>query len=390
MSSQERTLLSTESESRRCRSQVARHRPVIVVGLLATVFCASSVAAEPVTEVQAQNAVPAVLAAFDRFPVVALGMSHWQQAEADFALALVRDPNFASTVNDIVIEAGNSRYQAVLDRYIAGQPVALESLQRVWRDTTQPGRGDAPPNRQLLDAVREVNRTLPKARRLRVLAGDSPIRWDEMRTPHDVAPFLARRDADFASVVEREVLAKHRKALLVIGAGHVLRRPISWRSASAPPAPTVTMLLEDKFPGSTFVIMPHDGFGDRRAEFEARFAAWPKPALASLPGTWLGSVSAGTVFAGNVRRVGSDPSQVEDPYPGLALQDLADAFLYLGPLSTIARVEYPAPEPGTAYARELELRHRLMGEMPMRVAAPATTSPGGTRDSAGHAAPHSE
>ena len=35
--------------------------------------------------------------------------------------ALVADPRFGSTVNDIVVEFGNARYQAAMDAYIAGE-----------------------------------------------------------------------------------------------------------------------------------------------------------------------------------------------------------------------------------------------------------------------------
>ena len=38
----------------------------------------------------------------------------------DVILALVREPSFPKTVNDIAVECGNSLYQPVLDRYIAG------------------------------------------------------------------------------------------------------------------------------------------------------------------------------------------------------------------------------------------------------------------------------
>jgi hypothetical protein len=331
--------------------------------LLATIAVrATPAGAQTPGDPQPPDAIQATLAAFDHFSVVALGMSHWQQAEADFSLALVHYPSFASAVNDIVIECGNPRYQDVLDHYTAGDSVPLNALQPAWRNTTQPGRCDPRQHKELLDAVREVNRHLPPSRRLRVLAGDSPIDWDRIHRPEDLRVFLSRRDIDFASVVEHEVLAKHRKALLVIGAAHVLRRPVSWRNTPTPPAPTVTMLLQRDFPGSTYVIAPHDGFGDRLAEFEARFAAWPRPALMPLKGTWLGSVPAGVLFSGNIRRVGADPRLVEDPYPDLRLEDLADAFLFLGPLSSLTRVEFPDPTPGPPYERELARRHRLMGE----------------------------
>jgi hypothetical protein len=123
-----------------------------------------------------ENAVRGLLDAFDKFPVVAIGMSHWQQDEADFSLALIRDPKFPATVNDIVVECGNTLYQAVLDRYVAGEEVPIEQLQLVWRNTTQPGSCDPRQHKELLDAVREVNHNQPAGRRIRVLGGDPPNR----------------------------------------------------------------------------------------------------------------------------------------------------------------------------------------------------------------------
>src|SRR5512140_2177846 len=117
-------------------------------------------------------AVSAVLAAFQEHPIVALGMNHLQQDEADFSLSVIRDPRFATVVNDIVVECGNPLYQAVLDRYIAGELVPIEQLQLVWRNTTQPGRCDPRQHRELIDAVREVNRGLPPSHRIRIVAGD--------------------------------------------------------------------------------------------------------------------------------------------------------------------------------------------------------------------------
>lgn len=329
-------------------------------------------------EPQPEEAASAVLDAFDRYPVVALGMSHRQQDEADFSLALIRDSRFASKVQNVVVEAGNSLYQDVLDRYISGGDVPLERLQLVWRNTTNTLFVDAvnPANgkvliKELFDTIREVNRRLSATHRIRVLAGDPPIDWDRARTAADVAPFMNQRDTNFASVVENEVLAKHQKALLVIGAGHVFKRPVTWASQPQPPAPTVTMLIESKYPHSTYVITPHDGFADRTAELEPRLSKWPVPSLASLHDNWLGLLDAGLPFRGKIRRVGSDPSKVEDPFPGVKLQEIADAYLYLGPAASIREVKF-TQETGTPYARELERRRRLQGGGPVPPAhAPA-------------------
>ena len=333
--------------------------PAYACRLVVGVLIAGLIAA-PAQQPEPEDAIRSILAAFDRFPVVALGMSHRQQDEADFSIALIQDPKFAASINDIVVECGNPLYQMVMDRYISGAEIPMEQLQLFWRNTTQPGSCDPRQHKELLDAVREVNRRQPAGRRMRVLAGDPPIDWDKAQRPEDVAPFMRQRDTHFASVVVDQVLAKRRKALLVIGAAHVLRRPISWASSPQASAPTVTMLIESKYPHSTYVVVPHDDFGDRNSELEPRLATWPTPSLATLRDSWLGKLDAGVIFRGKIRRVGSDPAKVEDPFPGLKLRDIADGYLYLGPIAAIRQVEFPR-ETGTAYARELDRRRSLLG-----------------------------
>src|SRR5215470_7351913 len=276
--------------------------------LLAFVAAAGLVRAK----IRAENGAPkpardAIFAMFEKYPIVALGMSHRQQDEADFSLELIRDPRFAAKVNDIVVECGNALYQPTLDRYIEGENVPLEELRLVWRNTTQLAACEPRQHKELLDAVREVNRKLMAGHKIRVLAGDPPVEWNKVQKAEDFFPFVTRRDTHFASVVEEQVLAKHHKALLVIGAGHVLKRPISWAALTRPSDPTITMLLEMKHPLSVYVIVPHDDFGNRNAELEPKLKDWQKPALVELNDSWLGELNAGAIFQGKIRRVGSDP-----------------------------------------------------------------------------------
>ena len=89
---------------------------------------------EPVPE----PAIPAILAAFDRYEVVAMPEGEGWQDQGDFILTLIRTPAFPDKVNDIEVECGNSLYQPVLDRYIAGEDVPFTEVRKVWRNTTQP------------------------------------------------------------------------------------------------------------------------------------------------------------------------------------------------------------------------------------------------------------
>lgn len=95
-----------------------------------------------------------------------------------FRMALIHNPQFAGLVNDIVVEAGNSLYQDVMDKFVAGEDVPYDSLRRVWQDTTQPGDvSDKPIYEEFYRAVRALNSGLPRERRLRVLLGDRWLAW---------------------------------------------------------------------------------------------------------------------------------------------------------------------------------------------------------------------
>src|SRR5689334_17245364 len=81
-----------------------------------------------------EPAIPAIIALFQTYDVVGMTAAHGMKDLDDFILTLVRTARFADVVNDVVVECGNSRYQSVLDRYIAGENVPLAQVQKVWRE----------------------------------------------------------------------------------------------------------------------------------------------------------------------------------------------------------------------------------------------------------------
>jgi hypothetical protein len=60
------------------------------------------------TEPKPADATTAILAAFDKYEVVGISAAHGNKDLDDFILHLVRNPTFATKVNDIVVECGNS------------------------------------------------------------------------------------------------------------------------------------------------------------------------------------------------------------------------------------------------------------------------------------------
>src|SRR5579884_486535 len=184
--------------------------------LMATpAFAQGSGAGDP----RPRDAIPAILAAFEQYSVVAMMAGHGIKDADDLVLSLVRQRGFPDVVNDVVVECTNSMYQSVLDRYIAGEDVPFESARQAWYNT-QPGCSDF--HEALFPLIRRINQRLPVARRLRVLAGEPSIDWNAVTTEAQVRDILGSgaRERSMASVVEREVLGKHRKALLLYGTTH--------------------------------------------------------------------------------------------------------------------------------------------------------------------------
>jgi hypothetical protein len=296
-----------------------------------------------------------ILAGFDRAPVVAVGELHRVQELADTVIALLHHPRFADHLNDIVVEFGNARHQTVMDRFIGGEPVEASDLRQVWRDHTSARTIDAPIYERFFRTVRAVNRTLAAGRRIRVILADPPVNWVSTRSMDDLRPYLDR-DRHMAQVVEREVLARGRRALLLAGTAHVVRViPPRW-TPSGPDPLTAVNHIEARWPGSIYAIIVHVGFKDRNSAYEPRLCDWPVPALAPLRGTWLGALEAGLVLGSG-----------EAAYRSVTLADAADAYLYLGPRDSLT-ASHPNPaiyRGDPEYVAELARRHLIMFDEPL-------------------------
>src|SRR5687768_15932203 len=77
--------------------------------------------------------IAAILEAFRTHEVVGLspGESHGDERGSAFVVSMLRDPRFAPTTIDVVVENGNARYQDLMDRFVRGEDVPYSSLRRV-------------------------------------------------------------------------------------------------------------------------------------------------------------------------------------------------------------------------------------------------------------------
>ena len=291
--------------------------------LLLALPSSTAIAAPPPKAVKAADGI---FTAFQTHPLVGLGEWHGLAQELDFYAALVRDPRFASEVGNIVLEIGGAAQQAVVDRYVNGENLPYSELRRVWTDVvgwlpTVTFMGSI----NLYATIREVNRGLPPEKRIKVWLGEPPIDWSTIKTKADWDPLVVQRDSYPAQLIEKEILAKGKKALLIYGTGHF---------GQYPDPPNLRALLDKAHPGALFTVTPYGGYNSKAcaAQFERNIKKWPVPGLISPV---RGSVLEKDAMLPACAVFGKPPAGIAAAQIERAQRNniglTSDALLYLGP-----------------------------------------------------------
>jgi hypothetical protein len=231
---------------------------------------------------------------------------------------------FAAQVGNVVLEVGDAAQQSVIDRYVAGEDVPYTELRKVWADTvgwfpTVDMMGSI----NLYAVIREVNRALPPESRIKVWLGEPPIDWSLIKTKEEWEVLAKQRDSHPVELVEREILAKGKKALMIYGVGHF---------GIYPDYENIRALMDKDHPGALFTVSPYVGYGqkDCAARFERHIRKWPVPSLVSpIRGTALEKV----IFLKGCNAF----AQADIPDAAFEMSGRnnlglnSDALLYLGP-----------------------------------------------------------
>lgn len=298
---------------------------VVLVALLGQPLTSVGVAQSRVTP---REPIAGVLAAFKNHQLVGIPDPHRNTAIQAFLLSLIRDSRFPKVVDDVVVEFGNALYQDVADRFVRGDDVPYQTLRKIWLDTTQAQpASDTPQAEELIRTVRAVNMALPRGQQIRLLLGDPPIRWEDVAAKADWLKWLAMRETFPAELVQREVLAKRRRALLIYGVGHLQRKNPQANFESTGPAASLVSILEDTHGAKVFnVTLAFDLLTER-----AEVASWPAPSLVLLRGTDMGA--APVAYDGPRMTVegGRITPAPRDQWRSMRTEDQWSAFLYLGP-----------------------------------------------------------
>jgi hypothetical protein len=156
------------------------------------------------------------------------------------------------------------------------------------RDTVASVGPPSPLYESLYQAVREVNLRRRGQTQIRILCGDPNIDWKQVKEAKDILPYLKSRDQSYARIVETDVIAKHHRALPIMGTFHFLRHfdmmstrkqfdiEKQLRAAGANP----------------YLIVFGTNTGGKAGELDHCFDSWPIPSVVSLADNWMGDLSA--------------------------------------------------------------------------------------------------
>ena len=276
--------------------------------------------------------VRTLISAFDQADIVALGEAHGRfRQESDLRIALVHNPDFAKKVRSIVVEFGSTTEQSTLDRYIRGENVSPDQLAQVWKTTTQAPNGlwDSPIYPEFFAAVRDVNSKLPVDQQIRVFGGD-PGPGDNRS-----------RETAAVSVIKKQVLEKHGKALVIYGAAHFYRTLTKDYLSSMGEDIGIARTLEIEYPGRTFVVIPVGWLDRPRAvavdiapdyqKFDRALKTQVRPVLVPLQRLLFRDFTV-EEFLGRTVTTCRGPGGCVSIFKGstLTLGQMADACIYFG------------------------------------------------------------
>ena len=197
-----------------------RSRQLIISVLILLIFTATSqtqtqVLPSEATKARLQPIGKGILAAWEKYDVVCLGEDHGSKNDSDLRITLVEHPDFIRKAKVIMVEFANNAHQDVLDRLVLeSEDIPREQLRKIWVGSSGTPVWESPIYEAFLRSVRKLNLTVPRDKRVRVLAGDN---------------FQERnRGRVIRELVSREILDKNLKALTIYGAVHCEQRAMGF------------------------------------------------------------------------------------------------------------------------------------------------------------------
>jgi hypothetical protein len=177
----------------------------------------------PCADAAAAATADALAKRFDDHQFIFIGSTHGDLKIEEFLMCLVSRPAFTRRATDIVAEWASFGHQGLIDRYILNlDAIHVDNLAPIWFDTDTPTLWTTLPQvHEFVDTLREVNRTLPAMKRIRLVSGNEGIDWSKVRAAEDLAPYPYKTNLVPHLIVEHLAKSPGNRTLVVYGDCHI-------------------------------------------------------------------------------------------------------------------------------------------------------------------------
>ena len=288
-------------------------------------------------QAQSLPAVQYVVSEFAEHDIVILGEMHEVKENLALVSKLVR-PLYAAGIRTLCMETIRHAHTARANRLVTAPAYDEEGATDLLRHNGSVIWGFAE-YRDVLRSVWQLNSVLPsKAPKFRIVGLDNG--WDRYWVECGSGKRQARsqrllesRDLDMAEVVEREVLTRGGKALVLVGYAH------SFTKFATPGRSPMGYLLAQRHHERIFQIclhQPHIAVAPAEGRCEPLLPALIEAVAHSSGLANIGWDIADSPFA-NLR----DPNSVYFAYrPDLVFSDVAEGYVFLAPLAELNRITW--------------------------------------------------
>ncbi len=246
--------------------------------------------------------------------IVAIGDIHGSAAPTELLINALSDRDIFESVDVIVTEFGNSHYQAELDDFLLNPntKVSLQELEPLWQDSIYFMAWQYEHYRHFVQTLRRLNAS--SNHKVCIALAEPQFKWEGL-SKEQWHSLTKTRIVNYERTV-KQVAEQNDKAILLFGAMHTLKQPVSLKRGEA---------LNEFVP---FISKLNDL---NIATIWTHFAASTIP---DIPSPTL-------VLLNEKRELNSPLSSVSARFAdgtNQKLSDVADAYYYPGPLNRHAPV----------------------------------------------------
>ena len=190
--------------------------------------------------------------------LVIYGEIHKRKASWDLLKSIIKEPSFSKNTGIVFLEIGHDN-QEKMDQFFSNKKMNKEILLDIFRNGQMQGWDDRGMYEFVID-LWNLNKKLPKKRRIKVILADISRPWDSLKTNEDFIKMyksVPDRNQQMADIIEKNIKSQidKRSSLFIVGVFHTFKSKLTVGQNTYASAGS---LLKERFSDKeVFITCPH-------------------------------------------------------------------------------------------------------------------------------------